>query len=159
MPTGNDAYVSEFLREQMTRVDNLLSTVLEMKEPHISTDMHCFCSLFFQVVHVFRVTPPEQTAPIPREFDACQLRWANRLLSYMPDLPVNALWKTSLDLEDGEFGILPSCVVEVPSYVGSKFDIALVVAQLPGQPTIDDMTAGIPSLLSANYGARRDPYV
>lgn len=54
------------------------------------------------------------------EFDEHQLRWENRLLPYIPDLPADSLCQASLYRESGGLGLLPARVAAVPAYVGSK---------------------------------------
>ena len=43
-PVGTDAFVSGNLHERMTRIDELLSAVEELNDPHISTHMHRLCA-------------------------------------------------------------------------------------------------------------------
>ena len=58
-PLETDAFVKRHLRKRMTRIDDLLSAVDELKDPHISTHMHRMCAYVVQVVHIFRATPFE----------------------------------------------------------------------------------------------------
>lgn len=132
-------------------MDDLFFAVEEMNGPHISAEMHRLCASVVQVVHVLRVTSSQQTAPMLRKFDERQIRWTNRLLTDVPDLPADAFWPASLNLKDGGLKLLATRVVSVPVCVGSKADTAHAVAHLPGQPSIDDMTAVLSSLLSAIY--------
>ena len=135
----------------MTRVDDLLSAVETLHDPHISTHMHRLCASVVQVVHIFRATPYEQTEPLLAAFDAQQKAWINRLPPVAPDLPDESLVQASLDMRDGGLGHLPVRAVAIPAYVGFKLDTAHSVAMLPGQPSVEDMTAPLPALLHSCY--------
>ena len=69
-PIGSDDFVAGFLRKRIATVDNLLSAVAEMEDPHISTEMHRMCASVVQIVHILRATPPDQTTPLLDEYDA-----------------------------------------------------------------------------------------
>lgn len=72
-PICHDAYVAIFLRERISSVGDLLSAFEAMNNLHISTKINLFCASVAQVVHVFRDTPLEQTAPMLRDFNERQL--------------------------------------------------------------------------------------
>ena len=150
-PVGNDTCVSDLFHKRMTRIDNLLTAVSEMRNPHTAMHMHRLCASVVQVVHIFRSTPPLQTLPLVPEFDAQMERWLNALLPGVPQLDADALTQSSLDCCDGGLGLLPARVVAVPAFVGSRLDTARAVAQLPLQRTHVDMTRDLPHLLSACY--------
>ena len=150
-PVGNDAFVERHIRSRMTRIDELLTAVEELDDPHISTHMHRLCASVVQVVHIFRATPYEQTAPLLDEFDAQQKMWINRLLPTAADLEDDPLQQASLDRRDGGLGHLPAEAVTIPAYVGSKIDTAHAVAMLPGQPSVQEMTAPLSALLNKCY--------
>ena len=156
-PVGTDLYVQTLFQKRMNRIDELLSAVSELQNPHTAMHMHRLCASVVQIVHILRSTPPSQTLPLLPAFDAQQERWLNSLLPGVPQLDADALAQTSLDVCDGGLGLLPACVVSVPAYVGSRIDTARAVAQLPSQRTHVEMTSHLPSLLSTCY-ARFDVY-
>lgn len=86
-----------------------------------------------------------------RDFDERQLRWENYQLPDISDPPMNNLRQASLNREGCGLRFLPTRVVAVSAFVGLKVYTAHSAAQLPGQPSIASMTAGLPSLLTAIY--------
>lgn len=104
--------------------------------------MHRMRASVVQVVHVFRATPKEQTAPLLAEFDAKKKECINRLLptavrlgrefeaTSPPSLSSN---HRSTDTTAAS-GNLPAKVIAIPAYVGSTIDTAHAVAQIPLSP-------------------------
>ena len=150
-PVGSDSYVAALFHKRMTRIDELLSAVLEMQNPHTAMHMHRLCASVVQVVHIFRSTPPSQTLPLVTAFDSQMEHWLNALLPGVPQLNSDAITQSSLDLCDGGLGLVPARVVAVPAFVGSRIDTAHAVAQLPSQRTHVEMTLDLPPLLAACY--------
>lgn len=68
-PTRDDAFIECLLRQRMAQVDDLMSAVEDMSDPHVSTEMHRLCASVVQVVLFLQVTPPVQTMPILRDLD------------------------------------------------------------------------------------------
>ena len=150
-PVGNDAYVRDAFHKRMKRIDELLTAVAELQNPHVAMHMHRMCASVVQVVHIFRSTPPAQTLPLVPAFDAQQEYWLNALLPGIPQLDDGALQQSSLDTCDGGLGLLPARVVAIPAFIGSKIDTAHAVAQLPSQRTQEEMTHDLPPLLATCY--------
>lgn len=48
----------------MIRVDDLLSTVEEINDPNVLTEMHRMCTFVVQIIHILRETPSEQATPL-----------------------------------------------------------------------------------------------
>lgn len=59
----------------MACVDDLLSAVAEVDDPHIPTEIHRMCTSVVQIVRILCATPPEQKTPLLDEYDVRQAFW------------------------------------------------------------------------------------
>lgn len=135
----------------MARIDELLSSIEELKYPHISTRMRRTCSSVVQFVHIFHDTPYEQAASLIDAFDAHQKRWSNRLIPFALDLPDGPLNLNSLGKLDGGLGHFSEKFFGIHTYGISKIFTAQAVSMVPGQPPVGDMKALLPAILKMLY--------
>lgn len=80
-------FVANFLREHRARVNDLLSAVVKMGDPHISTKKHRICASVRPIVHVLRTSPPAQIKTLLQEYEACKRAWTDNILPGIPSLP------------------------------------------------------------------------
>lgn len=67
-PKGSENFVACFLCEQMAHVDDFLSAVEEMSNPHIYTEIHRLCASVVKFLHIFRATRPAQIMPLLKDY-------------------------------------------------------------------------------------------